>query len=344
MKPFTILAVVIGLVLVAVLVGASGVREVGEAVASAGWGTLLVVVVRLIAVVGAGIGWSVLFPAGLRPRLSACVLIRFVREAINTLLPFTQVGGEFIGARLLTFYRVEGALAGASIVVDLMVQAVTQFAFTLMGLLALIALGGDETVVRVVGIGLALAAPLLLGFYLVQRRGGRRLVQGLLTRLAGDRRWRALGAVEAFYDRLRSFYADPAALARGTAVHLGVWLIGALEVSIALAFMGHPVSLAEALVIESLSQAVRGAAFAVPGALGVQEGGLVALCAIFGVPAETALALSLIKRVADLAVGAPGLLAWQALEGRRFSGRLFSGRGRREPVGPLAEKNGEPLG
>jgi hypothetical protein len=32
---------------------------------------------------------------------------------------------------------------------------------------------------------------------------------------------------------------------------------------------------------------------------------LIALCAIFGVPAETALALSLIKRVADLVVGAP---------------------------------------
>jgi hypothetical protein len=69
------------------------------------------------------------------------------------------------------------------------------------------------------------------------------------------------------------------------------------------------------VVIESLAQAVRGAAFAVPGALGAQEGGLIALCAIFGIPAEAALALSLVKRLADLLVGVPGLFAWHALEG-----------------------------
>jgi hypothetical protein len=83
-------------------------------------------------------------------------------------------------------------------------------------------------------------------------------------------------------------------------------------------------------------QAVRSAAFAVPGALGVQEGGLIALCAVFGIPAQSALALSLIKRVADLAVGAPGLLVWQALEGRR----LF---GRDDPRPVLAEKARDSL-
>ena len=61
--------------------------------------------------------------------------------------------------------------------------------------------------------------------------------------------------------------------------------------------------------------AVRGAAFAVPGALGAQEGGLIVLCAIFGVPPEAALALSLVKRIPDLVLGVPGLLAWQAIEG-----------------------------
>jgi hypothetical protein len=72
--------------------------------------------------------------------------------------------------------------------------------------------------------------------------------------------------------------------------------------------------LGEALVIESLLHAIRGAAFAIPGALGAQEGGLVLLCAIFGIPPEQAIALSLVKRAADVVVGAPGLLAWQMLE------------------------------
>ncbi len=78
--------------------------------------------------------------------------------------------------------------------------------------------------------------------------------------------------------------------------------------------MGHPIGLGEALVIESLLHAIRGAAFAIPGALGAQEGGLVLLCAIFGIPPEQAIALSLVKRAADLVLGVPGLLGWQMLE------------------------------
>jgi len=76
---------------------------------------------------------------------------------------------------------------------------------------------------------------------------------------------------------------------------------------------------AEALVIESLLHAVRGAAFAVPGALGAQEGGLVLLCAMFGIPPEQAIALSLVKRAADLVLGVPGLLGWQMLEWERLA-------------------------
>ena len=64
--------------------------------------------------------------------------------------------------------------------------------------------------------------------------------------------------------------------------------------------------------------AVRGAAFAVPGALGAQEGGLIVLCALFGIPPDQALALSLVKRAADVALGLPGLLVWQVAEGRRL--------------------------
>jgi hypothetical protein len=86
------------------------------------------------------------------------------------------------------------------------------------------------------------------------------------------------------------------------------------------------VTVAEALVIESLMQAVRGAAFAVPGALGAQEAGLILLCGVFQIPADQALALSLIKRAADLMIGMPSLVALQVLEGERLTAS-FSRRG-----------------
>jgi uncharacterized membrane protein YbhN (UPF0104 family) len=57
----------------------------------------------------------------------------------------------------------------------------------------------------------------------------------------------------------------------------------------------------------------------VPGAVGVQEGGLIILCGLFRIPAQPALALSLIKRAADIAVGGPGLVAWHVLETARLT-------------------------
>jgi uncharacterized membrane protein YbhN (UPF0104 family) len=126
-----------------------------------------------------------------------------------------------------------------------------------------------------------------------------------------------VAATDAFYRDLERIYRGWRSLFASGAIHLLGWLTGTLEVYVALHLMGHPIGLAEALVIESLTQALRGAAFAVPGAIGVQEGGLVILCALFGIPAGDAIALSLVKRAADIIIGIPGLIAWQVAEGHK---------------------------
>ena len=74
-------------------------------------------------------------------------------------------------------------------------------------------------------------------------------------------------------------------------------------------------------MIESLSQAVRAAAFLVPGAFGIQEGGFIAVCAVYAIPGPAALALSLVKRVPELVLGLPYLMVWQAYEGRAWMRR-----------------------
>ncbi len=327
MKRLTTLALIVGLCTVVGLFLSSGLEDVAAAVMGAGWGALIVVVARAVAVAWAGFGWFVIFPATGRPSLPACINLRFIREGINTLLPVATVGGDFVGARLLTRHGVGGGLAGASMFVDLMTQALTQLLFTVAGLGLLLWLSGDGPIVRAVAGGLAVAVPALAAFYLIQRRAGHRVVQGFINRFASGREWRALGAVDVLYDNLRRLYGAPLRVGSGIGVHLVGWLIGTLEVYVCLHFMGYPVSFAEAVVIESLAQAVRGAAFAVPGALGAQEGGLIALCALFGIPAEVALALSLVKRLADVLVGVPGLFLWHRAE-RAEAGDSEERRGR----------------
>jgi putative membrane protein len=311
----------------------TGVSEVGGAVASVGWGMLGVALARVTTVSLAGTGWWLLFPtdrllggqfhAGRPLRLGTAILLRFIREGINSLLPLTQVGGDIISARLLTFWGVPGALGAASLIVDVLMQAATQFVFAALGIMTLVALGTDATVAGAAATSLAVAAPLLSGFYIAQRHWGHRLLHLVLSRINGDSSWRLLGTVDAVYQNLSSIYARRPGLAASGFVHMIGWLAGVAEVLIVLRCMGLPASIGEALVIESLIQAVRGAAFAVPSALGAQEAGLILLCGLFQIPSDQALALSFIKRAADLVIGVPGLIALQVLEGRRFTANFF---------------------
>jgi putative membrane protein len=128
----------------------------------------------------------------------------------------------------------------------------------------------------------------------------------------GRGRWASLASGgDAIDASVSVLYRQRRTIAAASVWHLLSWLAGTGEVWLALYFLGQPVGVAEAVMLESLGQAVRAGAFAVPGALGVQEGGYVMLGRVVGIAPETALALSLAKRVRELVLGIPGLIAWQ---------------------------------
>jgi uncharacterized membrane protein YbhN (UPF0104 family) len=80
--------------------------------------------------------------------------------------------------------------------------------------------------------------------------------------------------------------------------------------------MGAHISIWSALGLESLIFTLRSVAFAIPSAIGVQEAAYALAAPLFGLPPESALALSLVKRAREIAIGIPTLLAWQANETR----------------------------
>lgn len=331
MKRFALFAFLLGISLFSLVLAWSGLDDVAEAVAKTGWATLVVILARALALALEGLAWRMLFPPGEGIGWALCILLRCVREAVNQLLPVAAVGGDVLAARLATFWRADGALAGATIFADVALQAGTQLLFAVGGLVLLFLLKGDGELVRYAAIGLGLGAAGIGAFLLIQGRSGSRWIGGALRRVAGGRNWAGVALVERLWERLGRVYDRPARVAGSAGLHLAIWVFGSVEVYVALHAMGYPVTVAEAIVIESLGQAVRGAAFAIPGGLGVQEGGYVALCALFGIPPGPALALSLVKRVADLVLGLPFLAVWQVLEGRRALG----GAGE-TPAAPLA--------
>ena len=293
-----------------------GLAEVGRAMAAIGWGLAVLVGLRALQIAGAGLAWWCLMPADTHVRITTCIRLRWVREAVNTLLPVAQMGGEFVGARLLAHAGPGAGLAAASVIVDVFVQAATQLAFTFIGLGVLVALGGDATIVRNVMLGLLVLAPALVGFFLVQRHGGFGWIERQVMRLLRNQGLASSQPIIDLDRHIKAIYQNRRGLAAAIGVHLLVWLAGTSEIWTALWFMHVPASFAAALVIESLAQAVRGAAFLVPAGLGVQEGGFVALCAMFGLSAPIALALSLAKRFSELVLGFSGMLVWQVIEGR----------------------------
>jgi putative membrane protein len=301
----------IGLALFTALIAYHGLAEVGAALSVAGGGLLLVATFHLVPIAADAAGWRALLPHAERPSALEMIKARWIGESINGLLPVMQLGGNLVKAQLLTRSGVPAARAAGSVVVDVTTVMLAQIVFTLLGLLLLIE-QYDRTLVVPGVIGTMLMIGAAAAFYWAQRRGMFGTVTRAVIRLARRGDWRELETGGAAIDvEVGRLYADHRVLGAAVGWHFASWVIGVGEVWLALALLGHPVDLPTAFAIESLGQAVRATAFAVPWALGVQESGYVLLGAAVGLGPETSLALSLAKRVREIVLGLPGLIVWQ---------------------------------
>jgi putative membrane protein len=279
-----------------------------------GWGFALIVLARAATIVIDAAAWICVLPRAERPPFSVMVPLRWIGEAINTTLPAAQIGGDVVRARLLQQRMPAPGHATAAGIIDFVLSLFAQFLYTLLGFVLLALLSRAAAWWPVV-----LSAALVPGFaigcweLLVRRRvlaaaersaerfGQRRLAAGL----------QALGAALALLAESR------ATLALSLALHATSWLGHIAELWLTLHLMGVPVGFAEAAMLETLSLAARSAAFLIPSGWGAQEAALIALGGLTGLSADTALAVGLVKRAREMALGLPGLAAWAVAERRR---------------------------
>ncbi|WZV76344.1 lysylphosphatidylglycerol synthase domain-containing protein [Burkholderia pseudomallei] len=224
--------------------------------------------------------------------------IATVREAVNRLLPVVGVGGEIVGIRLARWRVPDASRVTASVIVEVLVTIAVQYAFAALGLVLLLAATQESVGARTIGVALALSLPIpVLGFVLMRRGGVFHAIERFAGRLLGDSHRLLQGVdgkrLDADIDALMS---RAGLLFRAFFWQLAGYVAGALEIYWALALLGHPISIGGAIAIEAMTQAVRHAAFMVPGGLGVQEATVVLLAQMFGVDREAALSLALVKR------------------------------------------------
>ena len=317
MKYFSLFSAIFGVALLTGLTAYYGFTPVIQAVASAGWGVVLVVLARGVAIAGSGIAWWFLLTPEAAGQRWHVVGVRYIRESINTMFPFALGGGDMLGARLLILYGIPTRQAIASVFIDIFVTFVSLLIFVSAGVGILATLAESHQIIATTSLMLAISLPALAGFFLALNFGAFGPVMKWLVAFGEKRQWAVFDHVVGLGNSLQQIWRNRRGLSGSFLVHLAVFLFGSTEVWITLLFMGHPVSPIAAIAIESIGQGGRGAAFALPGGLGVQDGTLIAVCALFGVPAEVALALALIKRIPEIGFGFPALWAWHILERRR---------------------------
>ena len=285
-----------------------------------GFGLLLYFAAHAGSIVCDTTGWGVLFSRAIRPRWRALFWSRWVGESVNSLLPVAQVGGDLLRARLAARVGASAAQAGATVIVDLGAGLIAQVGF--VSLAVVLVLAGGAGAGEVGGLVVALALLLLLAgaVALLSVRGMFSSVVKLGARVLRSMDWSSPEAGAAKVDSaVRELYTGGGPVARSVALRMAARVTGALELWLGLYLLGVPASFADAFILHQLTSLARTLGFAVPGALGVQEGGFLMTAYLLELPPDAVLALALMRRARELVYGLPGLVSWIIDERRRLA-------------------------
>jgi putative membrane protein len=305
-----------------------GLRPIGQALANVGiGGVLLLTLAHAPTVVCLGVCWWLLAGAAGGGHCAKFIWGRLMRDASGDVLPFSPIGGYFLGVRAVALTGVSAVQAAVSGIVDIIVEQAAKAPYMIVSVTCFLWLAPHATLagpiigLLVVTVGLTAAA----GLQWNSVRARLIKVVARVSRLwpggaASDQPPAEAVLAEALAHRRRIVIAF--------CLQFAGWCMGAGEAWLALRLVGAPVGFGEAIAIEGVYAAIRTFAFAVPAAIGVQEGSFVALCGVFGIDAPMALAFSLVRRARDVVIGAPTVLAWQLMERERRSPRNAASRRR----------------
>jgi putative membrane protein len=324
LKIAAFLGCLLGLALLITLVVRADFSAILVTLASGGWELLWLAPYRALYFVLYAIGWLLLlrpYDPQRRADFGYLFWATTVREAVDRLLPVASVGGSVVGVRLLRWRGIEPAPAAASVIVEIVLTLIVIYLFAALGALLLVELSTAGPDYHRLLLAFLLTLPVPLVSVLLLRYGSvfvrlQKILQPLVAPLMGDG---SLSARAAALDReLRATLHRSKALLTAGGFEFAAMLFGSFEIWFALRLFGHPVDAGVAVVLESLTQAVRHIAFVIPAGLGVQEAGLVLFGQAFGIGSELALAVSMAKRMREILCGLPALISWQLSEGRRI--------------------------
>jgi putative membrane protein len=328
-QPLKILAYVgalLGLALLVVLAIRANLPSMLHTLAAAGWSLLWLIPYRALFFLLYAIGWLCLlrpYDPQRRAGLGYLFWVTTVREGIDRLLPVASVGGGVAGVRLLCWRALPLVPVTATVIVEILLTLLAYYLFTAVGLWLLLDLSAAGHAYRHLLLAFLLSLPVPVVMVLLLRYGSvfKRLHNLLLPVFGFSSMSEGAVALDA---ELSACLRRGWSLSLAAALQLLALISGSFEIWFALRLFGHPIGAEAALVLESMTQAMRHLAFVVPAGLGVQEAGFVIFGQALGIGGELALAVSMAKRLREVLCGLPALISWQWLEGRRLRAQMRS--------------------
>lgn len=251
-------------------------------------------------------GWRACFGRTGLPSISFATLarIRWCGESLNNLVPSVYVGGEALKVFLLRRRHIESDRSTAAAIISKTVQTLAQLLVLALAALVFLRFVPPGSPLRqgllLVLIG-SLAVVVLL-FWMQQR--------GIFNTLA--RLTRAVGFKGGFWERYRprwrrvddiitEFYRrDRPHFFKGLAFYCAGWLTDTLEVWWFSWLVGQPISWFQALSLEAFVGVAKILGMFVPGAIGIQESGIVLIGRAIGLSDSFCVAYAIIRRAREL--------------------------------------------
>ncbi|CAA7620621.1 conserved membrane hypothetical protein [Candidatus Terasakiella magnetica] len=293
-----------------------GFGDVAGALDTAGLsGVLIISLYHVLPMTLCGMSWYALqTDSSERRGIWVFTMGRWIKDGVGELAGFLPLSGEVAAIRHLTCFGFRPAMSGAMVVVDVTAEAIAQFFFSILGVGMWLWRYPDSEITRWGLIALGISIPVLFALVAVQRSWFVHFLESLPSKLM-PQTWEAPEQETGVLASIHELYEKKSRVVASVIWHTLAWVAGGLEAWIALYLLGHPLSVADILAMESIIFAIRSIAFVVPAAIGLQEGGYMIVGAILGLSTEVALALSLLKRGRELLLGIGALLAWHFVEG-----------------------------
>lgn len=316
-RKFKILLLIIGCAILLALVYKVGPSTIYHHLSILKWKILLIFLPYFLVFALDTLGWKYSFKEE-KADFKNLLIIRLAGESVNLIIPSANFAGEPLKAYFLKRHNIPMVEGMASVVISRAIMTMAQIAFVMIGVfffLLKLNVSGSRLISSIAIV--LLGIPIIMLIIFIQKQGIFAYLLKLLrlfrikVRYIYEREERLMELDKNIYQ----FYSHNKKKAFYSFIYyfLG-WVAGVIEVFLILYLLEIPVDTVSAYIIESLSTAAKGITSFIPGSVGGQEGGIIAIFISLKLSVSIALAFGILKRLRELIWTGAGLFVLSKLE------------------------------